>query len=263
MFSAKSQLKSKISLFILPFVLIMLIIGAGCSKEVKDPNTLLNTAVSLANEGNKWKESLEYAKEALNLDPNSSNAQVMYALALVGNDKGDQALKQLRTIVKDYPNNFLAQLSLGKILFDKKDYEGAYDNLTNAYKMQPDNIDVLILFSQCSAKLQAQNTDKLFLKLAKQKGFEDNPEIYNELGTYYANTRDISKAAQNLSKAYKLAPDNPVIVSNLGVFCDRFLNKPKKAKFFYRKFLILTTDEAGYSQLREEIINRLQSFSKT
>ena len=149
---------------------------------------------------------------------------------------------------------------MGRLLYVEKDYEGAYENLANAYKIQPENIDTLALFAQCSAKLQTQNTEKLFLKLAQTKDFKDKSEIYNELGTYYAETKNLSKAAQNLTKAYKLSPNNPIIVANLGVFCDNYLKRPKKARFFYRKFISLTNNNSIFDPQRKQIIARLNEI---
>ena len=135
---------------------------AGCGENIKNSDAVLNKSVNTAlNDGN-WEEALSYAKLATKTDPKNIDAQIMYSIALENNGDKDEAIKNLKKIVKVQPKNFLAQLSLGKILYAKKDYEGAYDHLTNAYNLRPNDINTLILYSQCSAKLHAQNTEKLF-----------------------------------------------------------------------------------------------------
>ena len=243
-------------------LLFLIILIASCAKEIKDSNILLKKAVTLASKEGKWKNSMEYAKKAVHANPQNADALVMYALTLEQNSQQQAALNSLRKAIKISPDNFLVQLSLGRLLYVEKDYEGAYEYLANAYNIQPDNIDALILLSQCSTKLRAQNTDKLFLKLAQTEYFKDKPEVYNELGAYYAETNNLGNATQNFVKAYKLSSDNPIIVSNLGVFCDNFLKKPKNALFFYRKFISLTNDNPAFDNQRKQIISRLKEISK-
>jgi Flp pilus assembly protein TadD len=244
------------------FLLVLIVLVSSCSKETTDSNILLKKAVTLASKDGNWQESLGYARKATEANPRNTNALVMYALALEHDNQKDKAKKELRQAVKISPKNFMPQLSLGQFLYEEKDYEGAYEYLANAYKIQPGNIDALILYAQCSAKLQTQNTDKLFLKLTQTEYFKNKPEIYNELGVYYTRTKKLSKAAQNFTQAYKLSPNNPLIVSNLGVFCDRYLKKPKKARFFYRKFISITNNNAFFDNQRKQIITRLKEISK-
>jgi tetratricopeptide (TPR) repeat protein len=248
--------------FIIVLLFILLISISGCGKEAIDSNVMLKKAIAVAAKEGKWDESLEYAEKAVEADPQNADALVMYALALENSNQKDKAKKELRKTIKGFPNNFMAQLSLGRLLYTEKDYEGAYENLANAYRIKPENIDALVLFAQCSAKLQTQDTGELYLKLAQTKYFKNKPVIYNELGIYYMATKNLSKATQNLSKAYKLSPNNPIIVANLGVFCDRDLKQLKQACFFYRKFITLTNDNPAFNLQRTEIIARLKEISK-
>ena len=243
-------------------LLVLIISVSGCDNKTENPDVLLKKAVTLASKDGKWEDALKYAKEAVKANPQNADALVMFALTLEHSNQKDKAKKELRKAIKISPKNFMAQLSLGRLLYLEKDYEDAYENLTNAYKLQPDNIDCLALFAQCSAKLQTQNTGKLYQKLAQTKYFKNKPEIYNELGTYYAKTKNLSKAAQNLTKAYRLSPNNPVIVANLGVFCDTYLKNPKKARFFYRKFISITNDNPVFNNQRKQISARLNEISK-
>ncbi len=259
---AESKQKSFQHFLLIISALILLISISGCGKETASSDTLLRQAITLASKDGNWEESLEYAERAVNADSQNINALIMYALALEHSTQINKAKTELRKAISINPNNFMAQLSIGKLLYQSRDYEGAYEYLTNAYKLDPNNIDALILFAQCSAKLQTVNTDQVFQKLAKTEYYKNKPEIYNELGTYYAKANNLSKAAQNLTEAYKLAPNNPIIVVNLGVFCDKYLNKPKKARFFYRKFISLTDNNPAFQIQKQQVTSRIKQISR-
>ncbi len=236
---------------------------SGCGKNIKNSDAVLNKSVNIAlNKGN-WEEALSYAKLATKTDPNNLDAQIMYSIALENTGDKEAAIKNLKKIVATQPKNFLAQLSLGKILYSKKDYEGAYDHLANAYNLKPNDINTLILYAQCSAKLHAQNTEKLFFKISKTAQFKNKPELYNNMGVYYAETKNYSESIKYLIKAYKISPDNPFIIANLGIFCDKYLKQPKKAKYFYRKFISLSLDNSIYDAKRKEFSNRLKELAKS
>ena len=132
------------------------------------------------------------------------------ALALEHSGQINKAKKELRKAISNNPNSFMAQLSMGKLLYQNKDFEGAYEFLTNAHKIAPDNIDALILYAQCSAKLQTVNTDKVLCSSSlKQNIIKTNLKFIMNSALIIQNQTNLSKAAQNLTEAYKLAPNNP------------------------------------------------------
>lgn len=245
--------------FLLFSILSTALFFSGCGDNITDPNVYVLKSATSAAEGN-WEKALGLAEKAVDMNPENVQAQVMYSMALDQNGQQLEAIKYLQKAIKTEPNNFLAQLTLGRLLYDKGDYEGSYDKLANAYNLNPDNVDALILYSECSEKILAQNTDELLNKLSTTKAYKGKPIIFNELGVYYARVYNVGNAIRNLAKAYKLNPDNPIINFNLGVLCDRYISNPEKAKDFYKKFLTLTKDNPAYNKQRDEVINRLKAI---
>jgi cytochrome c-type biogenesis protein CcmH/NrfG len=252
-----SNNKSKLTPAILLFTFFLL---TGCGNDIKDPYVLLDSSINQALKEGNWKDANKLAQSALKLDPDNLDAKVMYAFTQ--DQKGEQAeaIKKLREVISKNPKNFIAQLTLGRILYDMEDYEGAYDSLANAYSFNPDNLDALILFTQCSAKLLAQNTDELLNKLSETKNYKGKPIVYNEMGVYFAKTGNVRKALENLVKAYKLSSKNPTIVLNMAVLCDKYMKQSRKSKFFYERFLSLTDNNPAYNQQREKVTKRLSSI---
>ena len=252
-----SKNKTVIPLIIILFAVILL---SSCSNDIKDPYVFLDNSVNQALNNGDWKKAEKLAKSALKLDPENLDAKVMFAFTQDQNGEQTEAIKNLRGVISKNPDNFLAQLTIGRILYDMEDYEGAYDSLANAYNLQPNSLDALILYTQCSAKLLAQNTDELLSKLSESKAYKGKPIIYNEMGVYFARTGNTRKALENLVKAYKLSSKNPTIVLNMAVLCDKYLKQVIKSKFFYERFITLTDNNPAYNLQREQIISRLKSI---
>ena len=234
------------------------ILLSGCGSDVKDPYTLIQDSINQALNNGNWSKAKSLAVEAVELDPDNLDAKVMYAFALEQSGEQAEAVKNLKIVTEKDPKCFIAQLTLGRILYDMQDYEGAYDALSNAYSLKPSNPDALLMFAQCSSKLLAQNTDKLLIKLSQTEPYKGKPVIFNELAVYYAETGNLKLAVENLVKAYKLSSENPTIVLNLAVLCDKYLKQPVKGKFFYKKFISLTNNNPAYNQQRENVSKRLK-----
>ncbi len=250
----------KIRLFSLSAILTCSVfLISSCGKNYKNSGPVVEKAVKVASDGN-WRMALSYSEIAMKTDPSDINAKVIYALSLENTGKKTETIKELRTLVSQNPKEFIPQLLLGKLLYDNNELESAYENLTNAYNLNPQNVEALQLLSQCAMKLQTESVPQLLNKLSETPQYKDSPIIFNDLGVYYVAKKKYSEAASNLIKAYQSAPDNPTILLNMGILCDKYLNSSAKSKFFYRKFISITNDNASYSTQKEEVISRLKQI---
>jgi len=232
---------------------------SSCGKSYKNSGPVVAKAVKVASDGN-WRMALSYSEIAIKTDPSDINAKVVYALSLENTGKKKEAVKELRNLVLQNPKDFITQLLLGKLLYDNNELESAYENLTNAYNLNPQNVEALQLLSQCAMKLQTESVPQLLTKLSETSQYKNSPIIFNDLGVYYVYKKKYSEAASNLIKAYQSAENNPIILFNMGVLCDKYLNATAKSKFFYRKFISITNDNSSYSNQREEVILRLKQI---
>lgn len=252
--------KSILKYFVISLSLASLAISSGCGKQVKNSDAALKEAVDTILKSGNWHKAQSYAKMALKADINNVDAQIIYSICQDKLGNTEDAIKTLRNIVLGNPGNFLAQLSLGRMLYASKNYEEAYEYLGNAYNLNNNNIDALILYAQCAGKLQTKNTLELYQKLTQTPQYSNKPEVYNNVGIYYLNSRNYSSAAKYLLKAYRIDNANPIIIANLGILKDSYLNDPKQAKFFYRKFISLTINNSAFDSQRNYFSNRLKEL---
>lgn len=252
--------KSILKYLIISLSLTSLAILSGCGKQVKNSDAALKASVDTILKSGNYSKAQSYAKMALKADINNVDAQIMYAICQDKLGNNDDAIKTLRNIVQGNPGSFLAQLSLGRMLYNSKNYEEAYEYLGNAYNLNNDNMDALVLYSQCAGKLQTKNTLELYQKLAQTPQYSNKPETYNNIGIYYLNSRDYSSAVKYLLKAYRLDNTNPIVIANLGMVKDSYLKDPKQAKFFYRKFISLTIGNSVFDSQRDYFSNRLKEL---
>lgn len=234
----------------------------GCGKQIKNSDALLKKSVDLVFESGKWKQSLGYANRAVKLDANSVDAQIMLAICMDKTGDSDEGAKVLRNLLLTTKNNFLAEFTLGKILYDSKKYEEAYEHLANAYNLNNDSAEALVLYAECAGNVLAENTPELYGKLLNAEQFSGKPEVYNNLGVYYANRQNHNAAFSNFMKAYRLTPSNPIVVANLGILKDSYSADHKQAKFFYRKFISITGGNAAFKEQRQYFSDRLKKLKQ-
>lgn len=248
--------------FITLLSLSSLLIFSGCGRQVKNSDAALKESVAIILKSGNWSEAQSYAKLAMNSDASNIDAQVINAVCQEKLGKTDDAIKALRNIVLANPGNFLAQLNLGRMLYNAKNYEEAYEYLSNAYNLNSNNLDALILCAQCAGKLQAKNTPDLYLKLAQTPQFSDKPEVYNNLGVYFVYSKDYNSALKYFLQGYRLDKNYPILIANMGILKDRYMKDTKQAKYFYRKFITLTIGNSAFDSQREFFSNRLKELKK-
>ncbi len=249
-----------------PFITLLsissLIIFSGCSKKVKNSDAALKESVNIILASGNWTKAQIYAKMALKADANNVDAQIMYAVCQNKLGNTEEAIKTLRNIVLANSGSFLAQLNLGKILYDTKNYEEAYEYLGNACNLNNSSLNALVLYAQCAGKLQTKNTPDLYLKLAQTPQYSDKPEVYNNIGTYYVYSKNYNAALKYFLQAYRMDKDNPIVIANLGILKDSYMKDPKQAKYFYRKFISLTINNSAFDSQRNYFSNRLRELKK-
>lgn len=238
--------------------------GKGKAGAVEELRLGMDAAV---NQGN-WREAKAHAKAALAADP--ENITAMTLLALVNENLSDKegAMKGLTQALKLAPGDFLASYSLGRMQFYKKDYELAFENLSNAGTARPDDLNTQVLLFQCAAKLQNSKTyDPYFKALWAREQFRNKPELCNELALFYLSKQpqtrqDLSKAAKCLGMALKAAPENPTVLANIAVFYDTAADSPDKAKVMYRKFIKAASLNPAFEARANDARKRLATLAK-
>ncbi|MGB8885444.1 MAG: tetratricopeptide repeat protein [Candidatus Korobacteraceae bacterium] len=117
--------------------------------------------------------------EARKLDPDNTNIQLQYANLLWKEDRPDDSRKVYDDVLAKDPTNRYALEAMGYLYRE-----------------------------QNNAKMAAEYFDRL------AKDYPDDYVPYLALGDLYTQTREFERADANYQQAYKLAPQNPVIIAN-------------------------------------------------
>jgi len=246
---------------ILPAVCLGLVLLAGCGGPPLSTQALLNKALGAASRG-EWKRALGYLETVTDREPNNVNALVFKALAYEGCEKNDLALNAARLAVKNGPDNFQAQYTLGRLYSkDQQKVQDAITPLGRALQIKPDDNNTLLLLGRCSTILKLDSAIKYYKKLAQNPKFKKNAELWNQMGIYYAERQQIRSAAQCFVKAYKLAPSKPLMVLNFATFRDQYAGDPRGALSFYKKYLQITVPSPHSETQRKRVEARIKRIN--
>ena len=96
--------------------------------------------------------------------------------------------------------------------------------------------------------------------LARNRNYARNPAVWSELGMTFIAESDPQRAAQYLVYAYRLQPDNPKLLLNLGVYYDVYRRNRAEAVKYYTRFLNISKQNSAMAQKRGEVEKRLQAL---
>lgn len=180
--------------------------------------------------GNRWfwvkrenfyENKISNLRQMLKDNPGSKDVEAEMAMTSYLNGDSDSAVKQLREVLRQAPNNSSAQFNLGVILAEKKQFNEAISLL-----------------------------DKY---LKKNHGLEARIAYLN-LGRCYFDTGKYDLALKNLKIASQRDPGNPVVHFYLGQTYEK-LNNRKRALRSYEKALEINSE---YSEADRALISLLK-----
>lgn len=126
----------------------------------------------------------------------------------------------------------------GKILFDRKDFQGAYDALTQALRMTPDSVEAFILRGRSAFVLK--RTDEALLDLEQAEKFgRKNANIHYWRGLMLKDLKKPTEAVASISRAIELDATVAVYWYNRALLHDD-LNKTQAALDDYTKTIALS-----------------------
>lgn len=247
---------------ILPFLLFLLVTVflSGCFGEKLTLSELMTQGVAAAVNGD-WNVALEYAERAIKVAPDDVNALILLALAEENTGDADAALGTISKATAVDENNYFAQYTRGRLLYEKRHFDSCIAPLRTALKLRPNATDPLILLAQSSVNLKdTQNAKSYYSQLARNRAFARNPAVWSELGMTFIAESNPRNAAQYLVYAYRLQPDNPKLLLNLGVYYDAYQRNRAEAVKYYTRFLNITKQNSAMAQKRSEVEKRLQAL---
>jgi len=258
-------------------VIMLALVGIGCSRANVESMTAMNQGVQLAQQ-KQYVEAVNALQKATVIDPQNDGA--FYNLAIVHMEmrKYEPAKEDLTRAISVAPNNAAYQEKLGTVLIELKEWNGAKKALEKTVELEPtlfkayyklaqvdeeldDQQDALKKYTSSIEKgptfLPAYNAlgglyaDLGYLDQAVQvcleglkvapAGSEDAAKIHNLLGTVYQQQRKYDEATKEFQAALKITPGMRDAVFSLGWTYAVSGNK-EEAKRYLNKFLSVAGD---------------------
>src|SRR3954447_1812749 len=158
----------------------------------------------------------ELHRERFRANPKDADAALQYARALRATGQQSQAVAVLEQVSIANPDNKALLAGYGRALADNGNFQQAFDVLGRAHS--PDNPDWRILsvqgavLDQLGRYEEARQYYSSALKIAP-----DEPAVLSNLGLSYVLSKDLPKAEETLRRAHSLAGTDPRIRSNLAM----------------------------------------------
>jgi Flp pilus assembly protein TadD len=162
------------------------------------------------------RRSVDALGERYRANPKDADAALAYGQALRATGQRAQAVAVLEQATIAHPGNRALLAGFGRALADNGNFQQAFDVLSRAHS--PDNPDWRILSVQGASLDQLGRHDEArryydsALKIAP-----DEPSVLSNLGLSYVLSRDLPKAEETLRRAYASGRADARVRQNLGL----------------------------------------------
>ncbi|MBR0937777.1 tetratricopeptide repeat protein [Bradyrhizobium jicamae] len=221
MFQKSSRQISRVSRLAGAASAAILLIGLSAC-QTSGPSDIADITGSLGDKADQTQASadprrdLETYRERVHANPKDVDAALQYAKALRATGQRAQAAAMLEQAVLAQPNNKALLAGYGRALADNGNFQQAFDVLGRAHT--PEDPDWRILSAQGAVLDQLDRHDE-----ARQyydsalKIRPDDPSVLSNLGLSYLLSKDLPKAEETLRHARDLAPADMRVRTNLAV----------------------------------------------
>jgi Flp pilus assembly protein TadD len=160
------------------------------------------------------RRDLETHHERFKANPKDADAALKYARSLRATGQRAQAVAILEQASMSQPGNKALLAGYGRALADNGNFQQAFDVLGRAHT--PDDPDWRILSAQGAALDQLDRHDEARQYYASAlKIVPDEPSVLSNLGLSYVLSKELPKAEETLRKARSRAPNDQRIKGNL------------------------------------------------
>ncbi len=197
---------------------------------------------------------------AIKIKRNSNNTAAAKNIAkgytLFNKGKYQLAKTEYQKAINLAPDSVDALLGLGAIAIIEEDKQKAKTYYSKVLDLNPQNTTAVNAITTIDRSQQSSET------LIKQSITQspNNPWAYFNLGNYYLERQDWSKALQAFNQANILAPNTPDIVYNIAISLDN-LDKIEPALNSYKQATILAATKTASFDINivSDYINQLES----
>ena len=165
-------------------------------------------------EKKQWNEALVQFQQALEIEPDYSEASDNLGKVLLQKGQTDEAIAQFQHALTIQPHNAVAHFNLGIALLQKGKVDDAIVHYQEAVAIQPDFVEAH--YNLGNALLQKGQTDGAILQYQTAIGIEPGYfDAHNNLGTALFKEGKVAEAIAQYQAALTIQPDNAETHNNL------------------------------------------------
>lgn len=185
-------------------------------------------------ENRQYETAVEYFNEALDIQPNNSEALKYKAFCYVNTGNFNEAISVMNTIYKKFPDDSLLNYNLGRAYRGREDYKSAIRYYSNSYKDKDYSVKSLYEMGLCYIKLA--NIESAIKTLEKAISYESydkelNLSILYTLSECYDIVGNINKSMEILEGIIVIDPNYKDANEKLNSYKDSRYSENIK-KFF-------------------------------
>jgi Flp pilus assembly protein TadD len=198
------------------FLTIATISAGGCSSIVNRDFTGSIAASSPPQSEADWRKAIDVYGERYRSNPRDAGAALRYGQALRATGQRAQSTAVLEQAAIVNPGDRALLAAYGRALVDNGNYQQGFDTLSRAHT--PDNPDWHILSVQGTALDRLgrhEEARRYYSNALKIK--PDEPSVLSNLGMSYVLSKQLAKAEEALRRAYAGAQSNMRIRQNLAL----------------------------------------------
>jgi Flp pilus assembly protein TadD len=203
---------------VVPSVSSVILLLCLCSCQTIDPSDVTGSigGKSAPSHPSDPRREVETYRDRYRADPKDPELALHYAKALRATGERSQAVAVLEQASIANPGNKVLLAGYGRALMDNGNFQQAFDVLSQAHT--PEDPDWRILSVQGAALDQLGRYEEARQYYASAlRIVPDEPLVLSNLGLSYVLSKDLAKAEEVLRKAYNSASKDPRVRMNLAV----------------------------------------------
>ena len=213
------------------------------------PQLLLAEPLMLMDQ-NKLPEATEKLRAVVQSHKTLSQAHYLLGRVLAGQRKWNEAAASLARALELRPNLLPARLLLGRLYLDMGNYAGALNEAAEALRFDSRLVGALDVKALAHSGL-GQWDQAIAARESIAKVVPDNVGNLVSLAALYVQRHTPEKAEEIFARAYKLAPDNPLLVRVFaGYYADT--GRAKQGEALVDDYVNRHKDDSGAYVLRGE-----------
>ena len=196
-------------------VLLVLVLG-GCQTDgMSDVTGALGDKTDKSGAAEPGR-GVDFYRDRFRANPEDADAALQYGKALRASGQRSQAVAVLEQATIAHPSNKALLAGYGRALADNGNFQQAFDVLSRAHS--PDNPDWRILSAQGAVLDQlGQGEEARRYYESALKISPDEPSVLSNIGLSYVLSKDLRKAEETLRRANSRANADPRVRQNLAL----------------------------------------------